>query len=183
LTPRQAQAPESSYLLERWPEPWSVATLSLAAHGWALRWPQSLPIPVPSANKAPDNIQGIYLDSLRVLAFEEHDIRFVEDNWEDATVGAWGTGWEVWLDGMEVPSLPTFNSVEDLIVVQSRLRLHTGWSDWLYLQQVEAITKIRWTDNITWRCSPQGEIEQCTYFEASNPDMLLTLFGLYEPGN
>ena len=134
---------------------------------------------------SPANIQGIYLDSLKALGIhpEEHDIRFVEDNWEDATVGAWGTGWEVWLDGMEITQFTYFQQCGGIDCRPVSIEITYGLERLaMYLQQVEAITKIQWTDNITYGdVHLQGEIEQCTYnFEASNPQMLLTLFNLYE---
>lgn len=134
---------------------------------------------------SPANIQGIYLDSLKALGIhpQEHDIRFVEDNWEDATVGAWGTGWEVWLDGMEITQFTYFQQCGGIDCRPVSIEITYGLERLaMYLQQVEAITKIQWTDNITYGdVHLQGEIEQCTYnFEASNPEMLLTLFNLYE---
>ncbi|EFA73486.1 Glycyl-tRNA synthetase, alpha subunit [Raphidiopsis brookii D9] len=134
---------------------------------------------------SPDNIQEIYLDSLRVLGIlpEDHDIRFVEDNWEDATVGAWGTGWEVWLDGMEITQFTYFQQCGGIDCRPVSIEITYGLERLaMYLQQVEAITKIYWTDHITYGdVHLQGEIEQCVYnFEASNPEMLLNLFHVYE---
>lgn len=134
---------------------------------------------------SPDNIQEIYLDSLRALGIrpEDHDIRFVEDNWEDAAVGAWGTGWEVWLDGMEITQFTYFQQCGGIDCRPVSIEITYGLERLaMYLQETDAIAKIRWTDNITYGAVHlQGEIEQCTYnFEASNPDLLFTLFGLYE---
>ena len=134
---------------------------------------------------SPDNIQNMYLDSLRVLGIhpEEHDIRFVEDNWEDAAVGAWGTGWEVWLDGMEVTQFTYFQQCGGLDCHPVSIEITYGLERLaMYLQNVEAITKIVWNDQINYGdVHLQGEIEQCTYnFEASNPDLLFKLFSLYE---
>ena len=114
---------------------------------------------------------------------KEHDIRFVEDNWEDATVGAWGTGWEVWLDGMEVTQFTYFQQCGGIDCHPVSIEMTYGLERLvMYLQEVEAITKIDWTNNIKYGdVHLQGEIEQCTYnFEASNPQMLLTLFNMYE---
>ena len=134
---------------------------------------------------SPDNIQDMYLDSLKVLGIhpEEHDIRFVEDNWEDAAVGAWGTGWEVWLDGMEVTQFTYFQQCGGLDCHPVSIEITYGLERLaMYLQNVEAITKIAWNDQINYGdVHLQGEIEQCTYnFEASNPDLLFELFSLYE---
>ncbi|MBV9388414.1 MAG: glycine--tRNA ligase subunit alpha [Chroococcidiopsidaceae cyanobacterium CP_BM_ER_R8_30] len=132
-----------------------------------------------------ENIQGIYLDSLRVLGIrsEEHDIRFVEDNWENPTIGAWGVGWEVWLDGMEITQFTYFQQCGGIDCRPVSIEITYGLERLaMYLQGVESFAKIHWTDSITYGdVHLQGEIEQCTYnFEASNPELLLTLFGLYE---
>jgi glycyl-tRNA synthetase alpha chain len=98
------------------PEPWSVAYVEPCRRPSDGRYGEN-PNRVQHyyqyqvlIKPSPDNIQDIYLDSLRALGIhpEDHDIRFVEDNWEDAAVGAWGVGWEVWLDGMEVTQFTYF---------------------------------------------------------------------------
>ena len=134
---------------------------------------------------SPDNIQDIYLDSLRSLGIrpEEHDIRFVEDNWESPTLGAWGVGWEVWLDGMEITQFTYFQQCGGIDCRPVAIELTYGLERLaMYLQQVDAFPKIRWNDRVTYGdVHLQGEIEQCTYnFEASNFELLFTLFGLYE---
>ncbi len=134
---------------------------------------------------SPDDIQEIYLDSLRALGIhpEDHDIRFVEDNWEDASVGAWGVGWEVWLDGMEVTQFTYFQQCGGLDCKPVSIEITYGLERLtMYLQEVDAIAKIQWNDTLTYGdVHMQGEIEQCTYnFEASSPEMLFSLFDLYE---
>ena len=134
---------------------------------------------------SPDNIQDIYLDSLRVLGIhpEDHDIRFVEDNWESPTLGAWGVGWEVWLDGMEVTQFTYFQQCVGIDCRPVSIEITYGLEQLaMYLQNVDAIKKIQWNEKIQYGdIFWQGEIEQCTYnFEASNPEMLLNLFSLYE---
>ena len=134
---------------------------------------------------SPPNIQEIYLDSLRALGIkpEDHDIRFVEDNWESPTLGAWGVGWEVWLDGMEITQFTYFQQCGSIDCRPVSIEITYGLERLaMYLQEVDAMTKIQWTDGITYGdVHLQGEIEQCTYnFEASNPELLFTLFGLYE---
>jgi glycyl-tRNA synthetase alpha chain len=134
---------------------------------------------------SPDNIQEIYLDSLRALGIhsEDHDIRFVEDNWEDAAVGAWGTGWEVWLDGMEITQFTYFQQCGGIDCRPVSIEITYGLERLaMYLQDVDAITKIQWDDRISYGdIFLQAEIEQCTYnFEASNPNLLFNLFNLYE---
>ncbi len=134
---------------------------------------------------SPNNIQEIYLDSLRALGIrpEDHDVRFVEDNWEDAAVGAWGVGWEVWLDGMEVTQFTYFQQCGGIDCRPVSIEITYGLERLtMYLQGVDAIAKIQWNDSLTYGdVHLQGEIEQSTYnFEASNPELLFNLFGLYE---
>jgi glycyl-tRNA synthetase alpha chain len=132
-----------------------------------------------------DNIQEVYLDSLRALGIhpEDHDIRFVEDNWESPTLGAWGVGWEVWLDGMEITQFTYFQQCGGIDCRPVSIEITYGLERLtMYLQEVNAFTKIQWNEHVTYGdVHLQGEIEHSTYnFEASNPEMLFTLFGLYE---
>ncbi|MGL5081255.1 MAG: glycine--tRNA ligase subunit alpha [Microcoleaceae cyanobacterium] len=134
---------------------------------------------------SPDNIQDMYLESLRTLGIqpEDHDVRFVEDNWESPTLGAWGVGWEVWLDGMEITQFTYFQQCGGIDCRPVSIEITYGLERLaMYLQNVDAIPKIAWTDTLNYGdVHLQGEIEQCTYnFEASNPEFLFTLFGLYE---
>ena len=134
---------------------------------------------------SPDNIQDIYLDSLRAVGIkpEDHDIRFVEDNWEDAAMGAWGVGWEVWLDGMEVTQFTYFQQCGGIDCRPVSIEITYGLERLcMYLQNVDSIAKIQWNDTLTYAdIYLQSEIEQSTYnFEASNPELLFTLFNLYQ---
>nr|WP_198648711.1 glycine--tRNA ligase subunit alpha [Cyanothece sp. BG0011] len=134
---------------------------------------------------SPDNIQEIYLDSLRALGIkpEDHDVRFVEDNWESPTLGAWGVGWEVWLDGMEITQFTYFQQCGGIDCRPVSIEITYGLERLaMYLQEVEAITKIQWNDQINYGdIFLQSEVEQCTYnFEASDADLLFKLFALYE---
>jgi glycyl-tRNA synthetase alpha chain len=134
---------------------------------------------------SPDNIQDVYLDSLKALGIkpEDHDIRFVEDNWEDAAVGAWGVGWEVWLDGMEVTQFTYFQQCGGLDCRPVSIEITYGLERLtMYLQNVDAIFNIQWNDQVTYGdVFLQAEIESSTYnFEASDPKTLFTLFGIYE---
>jgi glycyl-tRNA synthetase alpha chain len=134
---------------------------------------------------SPSNIQDIYLDSLRALGIcpEEHDIRFVEDNWESPTLGAWGVGWEVWLDGMEVTQFTYFQQCGGIDCHPVSIEITYGLERLtMYLQEVNAMMNIRWNDQVTYGdVHLQGEIEQSTYnFEASDPEMLFSLFSLFE---
>jgi glycyl-tRNA synthetase alpha chain len=134
---------------------------------------------------SPNNIQEIYLDSLKALGIypEDRDIRFVEDNWESPTLGAWGVGWEVWLDGMEITQFTYFQQCGGIDCRPVSIEITYGLERLaMYLQDVDAIDKIKWNDRLTYGdIFLQAEIEQCTYnFEASDPDLLFNLFNLYE---
>ncbi|MEM6521003.1 MAG: glycine--tRNA ligase subunit alpha [Cyanobacteria bacterium P01_D01_bin.71] len=134
---------------------------------------------------SPPNIQDVYLDSLRALGIkpEDHDIRFVEDNWEDAAVGAWGVGWEVWLDGMEITQFTYFQQCGGLDCRPVSIELTYGLERLtMYLQEVDAIAKIQWNDTLTYGdVHMQGEIEHSKYnFDESNAELLFTLFSLYQ---
>jgi glycyl-tRNA synthetase alpha chain len=114
---------------------------------------------------------------------EDHDIRFVEDNWESPTLGAWGVGWEVWLDGMEITQFTYFQQCGGIDCRPVAIEITYGLERLaMYLQDVEAINEIQWNENILYGdIFLQNEIEQCTYnFEASNPELLFSLFSLYE---
>jgi glycyl-tRNA synthetase alpha chain len=134
---------------------------------------------------SPDDIQDLYLDSLRAIGIHPlvHDIRFVEDNWESPTLGAWGLGWEVWLNGMEVTQFTYFQQVGGL-----ECRPVTGEITYglerlaMYLQSVESIFDIVWTDGPLGRITygdvyHQNEVEQSKYnFEAADVDALFGAF-------
>lgn len=134
---------------------------------------------------SPPAIQETYLESLRSLGIhpEDHDIRFVEDNWESPTLGAWGVGWEVWLDGMEITQFTYFQQCGGLDCHPIPIEITYGLERLaMYLQGVDAIVDIQWNDQITYgQIYQQNEVEQCTYnFQAAAPDRLFTLFSLYE---
>lgn len=134
---------------------------------------------------SPNNIQETYLDSLRKLGIhpEDHDIRFVEDNWESPTLGAWGVGWEVWLDGMEITQFTYFQQCGGIDCRPVSIEITYGLERLaMYLQDVEAITKIQWNDQVNYGdIFLKSEVEQCMYnFKASDPELLFKLFGLYE---
>lgn len=134
---------------------------------------------------SPNNIQETYLDSLRKLGIHpgDHDIRFVEDDWESPTLGAWGVGWEVWLDGMEITQFTYFQQCGGIDCRPVSIEITYGLERLaMYLQNVEAITKIQWNDQVNYGdIFLKGEVEQCTYnFKASDPELLFKLFELYE---
>ena len=134
---------------------------------------------------SPDNIQELYLESLARLGIraEEHDIRFVEDNWESPTLGAWGLGWEVWLDGMEITQFTYFQQVGSHDVKPVSVEITYGLERLaMYIQGVENVYDIAWTDGVTYGdVFRQNEFEQSTYaFDLSDEDLLFELFDKYE---
>jgi len=133
---------------------------------------------------SPDDAQDIYLNSLRALGIklENHDIRFVEDNWESPTLGAWGVGWEFWLDGMEVTQFTYFQQAGGLDVKPVALELTYGIERIaMYLQDVNSVFDVQWNEKLKYGdIYLQNEIEQSKYnFEISTPETLFKLFDLY----
>lgn len=173
------------------PEPWSVAYVEPCRRPADGRYGEN-PNRVQHyyqyqvlIKPSPENILEIYLDSLKALGIkpEDHDIRFVEDNWEDAAVGAWGVGWEVWLDGMEVTQFTYFQQCGGIDCRPVSIEITYGLERLtMYLQNVNSFWEIRWNDQLTYGdVFLQSEIENSTYnFEASNPETLFSLFKLYE---
>jgi glycyl-tRNA synthetase alpha chain len=134
---------------------------------------------------SPDNIQELYLDSLINLGIDpkKHDIRFVEDNWENPTLGAAGLGWEVWLDGMEITQFTYFQQIGGLEADPVSVELTYGIERLAsYIQDKENVFDLEWTDGVTVRdIFYQPEYEHSKYtFETSNTDMLFSLFTTYE---
>jgi len=134
---------------------------------------------------SPDDIQDLYLESLRALGIDTsvHDIRFVEDDWESPTLGAWGLGWEVWLDGMEVTQFTYFQEVGSLPCRPVLGEITYGLERLaMYLQGVENVFDLVWTPGVTYGdVFHQNEVEQSKYnFEESNAPWLLRLFGEFE---
>jgi len=138
---------------------------------------------------SPPNIQDLYIESLRALGIDtsEHDIRFVEDNWESPTLGAWGLGWEVWLDGMEVTQFTYFQEVGSLVCKPVLGEITYGAERLaMYLQGVENVFDLVWARSgdltITYGdVFHQNEVEQSKYnFEHSNAEMLFRHFNEYE---
>ena len=134
---------------------------------------------------SPPNIQELYIDSLRALGLDpsQHDIRFVEDDWESPTLGAWGLGWEVWLDGMEVTQFTYFQEVGSIACKPVLGEITYGAERLaMYLQGVENVYDLVWAPGIRYGdVYHQNEVEQSTYnFEHSNVEWLFRQFGDYE---
>ncbi len=134
---------------------------------------------------SPDDVQDVYLDSLRALGINplKHDIRFVEDNWASPTLGAWGVGWEVWLDGLEVTQFTYFQQAGGLEVKPVAAEITYGLERLsMYLQNVDNVYDLKWNNTIKYgELYHKNEVEQSTYnFEESNPDLLKQLFNLHQ---
>ncbi len=137
----------------------------------------------------PANIQQLYLDSLKAIGIDTltHDIRFVEDNWESPTLGAWGLGWEVWLNGMEVTQFTYFQQVGGVECYPVTGEITYGLERLaMYLQGVDSVYDLVWTrgqfGTVTYGdVFHQNEVEQSTYnFEYANVEKLFELFDFYE---
>jgi glycyl-tRNA synthetase alpha chain len=134
---------------------------------------------------SPPDIQNLYLRSLEALGIDlkQHDVRFVEDDWESPTLGAWGLGWEVWLDGMEVTQFTYFQEVGGLKCKPVLGEITYGLERLaLYLQGKDSIYDLVWTPGVTYGdVYHQNEVEQSRYnFELSNTGMLFEHFSQYE---
>lgn len=134
---------------------------------------------------SPDDVQDICLDSLRSLGIDvvSHDVRFVEDDWESPTLGAWGLGWEVWLDGMEITQFTYFQQAGGFDLKPVSVELTYGLERIaMYLQDVDSVYDIVWTDGVTYGdIHHRGEVEGSIYnFDESDSEMLFALFDMYE---
>ncbi len=138
---------------------------------------------------SPDDIQELYLGSLEALGIDPlvHDIRFVEDNWESPTLGAWGLGWEVWLNGMEVTQFTYFQQVGGLDCRPVTGEITYGLERIaMYLQGVESVFDLLWTEGPQGRVTygdifHQNEVEQSRYnFELADTDWLFRVFDACE---
>ncbi|MDR2800781.1 MAG: glycine--tRNA ligase subunit alpha [Desulfovibrio sp.] len=134
---------------------------------------------------SPDNAQDLYLDSLRALGIDQsgHDIRFVEDDWESPTLGAWGLGWEVWLNGMEVTQFTYFQQIGGIDLAPVSVELTYGLERLcMYLQEKESVYDLAWNADLSYGdIYHQNEVEQSRFnFEVGDPDMLLRHFNDFE---
>jgi glycyl-tRNA synthetase alpha chain len=134
---------------------------------------------------SPDDIQERYLESLLALGVDpkEHDIRFVEDDWESPTLGAWGLGWEVWLDGMEITQFTYFQEVGSLPCKPVLGEITYGLERLaMYLQGKESVYDLVWVDGVRYGdVYHQNEVEQSRYnFELANTEMLFRHFAEFE---
>ncbi|MDZ4122330.1 MAG: glycine--tRNA ligase subunit alpha [Candidatus Cloacimonadaceae bacterium] len=133
----------------------------------------------------PDDIQNLYLKSLEAIGIEleKHDIRFVEDDWESPTLGAWGLGWEVWLDGMEISQFTYFQQVGSTDVYPVSVELTYGLERLaMYIQGVDDYRELKWNDTTLYAdIYYPKEVEYSDFnFKQCNPQLLFELFADYE---
>ena len=181
----------ATFLMALGPEPWRVAYVEPSRRPTDGRYGEN---PNRLQNyyqyqvvlkPSPDNVQDIYLDSLRAIGIipEQHDIRFVEDNWESPTLGAWGLGWEVWLDGMEVTQFTYFQQCGGIDCHPVSAEITYGLERLAaFIQGVNSVFDITWVDGISYGdVHHRGEVEYSHYnFELADVDMLFKLFEMYE---
>lgn len=134
---------------------------------------------------SPDDVQNLYLESLVSLGVDplQHDIRFVEDDWESPTLGAWGLGWEVWLNGMEITQFTYFQQVGGLDLKPVTAELTYGLERIaMYLQDVDNVYDLKWNKNILYGdVHLETEKQFSRYnFEASGKERLFQWFDMYE---
>ncbi len=134
---------------------------------------------------SPIDVQELYLGSLKRFGLDllEHDIRFVEDDWESPTLGAWGLGWEVWLDGMEITQFTYFQQAGSIDLFPTTVEITYGLERIaMYLQGVDSVYDIAWNDSISYGdIFHQAEVEFSTFnFEEANVPELINSFNIYE---
>ncbi|MFI4869891.1 MAG: glycine--tRNA ligase subunit alpha [Steroidobacterales bacterium] len=185
----------ATFLRSIGPEPWSAAYVQPSRRPTDGRYGQN-PFRLQhyyqfqvTIKPSPPDLLERYVDSLRVLGFDPrvHDVRFVEDNWESPTLGAWGLGWEVWLNGMEVTQFTYFQQVGGLDCRPVTGEITYGLERLaMYLQGVESIFDLVWTEGPQGRVTygdvfHQNEVEQSRYdFEYANVPVLLRHFDDHE---
>lgn len=134
---------------------------------------------------SPENVQEIYFKSLESLGIsrKEHDIRFIEGDWEAPTLGAWGLGWEIWLDGLEITQFTYFQQAGGLDLNIIPVEITYGLERLgMVIQDVDNVFDLKWGKNITYRdIRHQAEVEQSKYnFKEADISMLFNLFNIYE---
>lgn len=134
---------------------------------------------------SPDNVQDIFLDSLQHIGIDplKHDVRFVEDNWESPTLGAWGLGWEVWLDGMEITQFTYFQQCGGFDLYPVSAEITYGLERLaMFIQGKDSVFDIEWVEGITYGdIHQQGEVDYSYYnFQYADVSMLFALFDMYE---
>lgn len=181
----------ATFLRALGPEPWNVAYVEPSRRPTDGRYGEN-----PNRTQhyyqfqvilkpSPDNVIELYMDSLRRLGIEpeKHDVRLVEDNWESPTLGAWGLGWEIWLDGMEVTQFTYFQQCGgfDCSPVCAEITYGTERLA-MYIQNKESMFDIEWVKGITYgEVHHQGEVDYSHYnFKVADVNSLMTMFKLSE---
>ncbi|NPA93828.1 MAG: glycine--tRNA ligase subunit alpha [Thermodesulfobacteria bacterium] len=181
----------ATFLKSLGPEPWKVAYVQPSRRPTDGRYGQN-----PNRlqhyyqyqvilKPSPDDVQMLYLKSLEAfgLDLKDHDVRFVEDDWESPTLGAWGLGWEVWLDGMEITQFTYFQQVGSIDVFPVSVEITYGLERIaMYLQEVDNVYDLKWNEDVTYgMVHLQDEIEFSHYnFEAAGTELLRDLFDKFE---
>ncbi|MFA5026265.1 MAG: glycine--tRNA ligase subunit alpha [Candidatus Methylomirabilota bacterium] len=134
---------------------------------------------------SPAHVQELYLQSLKRIGVDpmKHDIRFVEDDWESPTLGAWGLGWEVWLDGLEITQFTYFQQAGGLELKPVSAEITYGLERIaMFLQSVDSVYDLRWNDRLTYGdIHHRSEVEWSVHnFESADVAMQLSLFEMYE---
>jgi glycyl-tRNA synthetase alpha chain len=134
---------------------------------------------------SPENVQELYLDSMRELGIDplEHDLRFVEDDWESPTLGAWGLGWEVWADGQEVTQFTYFQQAGGIDLKPVTAELTYGLERIaMYVQNCDNVYDLRWVGDVRYgQVHHQSEVEYSKFsFEHADKDLGFKLFDQYE---
>jgi glycyl-tRNA synthetase alpha chain len=134
---------------------------------------------------SPDDIQDIYLESLKAMGIDPlaHDIRFVEDDWESPTLGAWGLGWEVWLDGMEITQFTYFQQIGGIELKPVSVEITYGLERIaMYLQEVDNVYDLQWSNGISYGdIHHESEVQFSKYnFDEADIDMHINLFDVFE---
>jgi len=134
---------------------------------------------------SPDDSQDIYLESLEFIGIDlgKHEVRFVEDNWESPTLGAWGIGWEVWLDGMEITQFTYFQQMAGIDLEPVSLEITYGLERIaMFLQGVDNVFEMKWNEHVTYgEVFKENEYQQSCYnFEKASTDMLFRAFDDFE---
>ncbi len=173
------------------PEPWSAAHVEFSKRPKDGRYAEN-PNRVQGFHQyqvilkpSPPGVQEIYIESLRAIGidFSRHDLRFVEDDWESPTLGAWGLGWEVWLDGMEVTQFTYFQQTGGIDLDPIPVEITYGLERLaMFIQEVDSIFDIRWNENLTWGdILKNSEIDYCSInFKEADVDFHFRLFQFYE---
>ncbi len=173
------------------PEPWKTAYVEFSKRPKDGRYAEN-PNRVQGFHQyqvvlkpSPPDVQETYIESLRAIGINlaKHDLRFVEDDWESPTLGAWGLGWEVWLDGMEVTQFTYFQQTGSIDLAPISAEITYGLERLaMFIQGVDSIFEIQWNQDLTWGdILRTSEIDYCALnFKEADIDFHLNLFQFYE---